>query len=382
MTFHGVVDIRLTATTALNRYNELFVSIMKFMTSSYVSGSNGFIERVAYNTSGGGNNFNYWDEGSPAGSNSWACFRFVSASVPFYMFIQYSNTSWGPPGSPAVIDNPQANNSAHGASFDGVGVSFAMREDGGNPWNGTMSNNGSDTKGDPVWTSGSSHLMVWPRGNSDGGTYSASKQLLSSIIFPRNDDGPAFGSRAHMVCDENTVIFVSDDNNDANHMITYFGKYVPLSGTNPQMPYVMIRNGSKTNDPIFPETSYGYPGGGGNDGGIAHPTLPMSGTRTLWLSTINGFNNTTYQPNPMMVPPTYDEFPFFVCVNESPNFYGLVGTLDVIRSIYGVPSNDTNSDMTRAVFGNSSTNTAKVSIPWNPVTSPGGTEATRTGSMF
>lgn len=149
MTIHGIGGIRLsTGDTAARRAQEAYVSLTRFLTSSYAAELG--IQRIAYNTGSAAGGNGYWDQAQAIGNNAFSVYRFMSASVPFNMLLQYCSTNGtfgNSPGDPGTLDA--------GTGGPTIGIAFAARTDGNNAWNGTTLNNGNDSKSSTlVWTSG------------------------------------------------------------------------------------------------------------------------------------------------------------------------------------------------------------------------------------
>lgn len=374
---HGLVDMKTIGSAGGSEkgWEEVYTGIIRFLTSS--QGASIGATRVAYSTGSSstanlkavGTANNYWDTGNSSGNNAWSVFKFVSSSLPWYMLVQWVGAdSIAVPGSPGNISGQSGQ--------QGIGFAFAVRLDSGNPWGGTSNNSGADTKGTQVWNSGSSQLFVWPRNNSFGGTYVAQKQQMM---------GP-FGTHAastfyHVIADNDNFAFVFDDSGNSSHTMVYFGKYSARSGTTPNVPYVALYNDVETYDPFIQLAAYGTVGG--KDGGVASNDS-NSGTLRVTFSGVNEFWTTSFQPNNNFgAAPVYDEFPVHLGSDEGTSA-GYLGTLDYgfIRYIYNCASNDISSDFSRAIFGNASTASCKVSLPWTGLSSPPGSNINRSGTYF
>lgn len=391
MPLHGIVDIRgdgdIGSTINGFWYNEVYTSLYKFLRSSQAQSSG--IERVAYHTGTQGNGGEgYWNEAKTTGNNAWSCWRFLSASTPFYMLMQYggqASVAFGlSPGLPGSID---------GGGNAGVGFAFAMRADGGNPWNGTLGisgTTGQDSKNSPVWTSGSSQLYVWPRSNSAGGSASTNRENTMGMPKAYSLGAyPSLNSKLHFVCDEDHILVMGDDGGDSILSFMYFGKYIPRSGSTISYPYVCLKSSAEGSSPPFTLTTYGpFTGSTSiNDGGIAHPLLPQSGTRTVQISTYDDFFSINYNPNFTFAgtsasKPPYDEWPIFLSAAEGPYCNGYVGHIDWIRFVYGVEPMSTSTDGNRIFLGGATTNNAaRISLPWTG-SYMFGTNTSRSGSTF
>jgi len=355
----------------------IFVNTYNFLNNN--TGTLG-IRRIAYHTGAKETGMvdtramNFYDAAMPAGNNAWACFCFSSASVPFYVLIQYSgNTGMGTaPGSPGLFKGA--------ATTTAMGFAFASRADGGNPWNGSSGSNGFDTKGTPVWHPGTSSMALAPRSNDSNraGAHGTNKQNLLGFSVGSNVD-----YRYSMVADYDNFVAMLDIGIDGSYQTAFLGTYTPLSGVNPQVSWVVFND---ANVPLTDASVYGDVAGVSTlQGGIGYPTLSLSGTCSTALNRLTSagfFQNTSAQPNKAFGTPRYDEFPILVGLFESPNQIGATGQLiDFFREAYNVATHDTNSDGTRAAFSTTTLAQVKLTIPWHSGTVPG-SGATRTGVQF
>ncbi len=241
------------------------------------SGSSNVGASVPIALNGGG--FGYWDEQNQAGTNAWVVYRFGNATVPFYVLLQWtlfdiaSHAMGAAPGYPA--SHPDT-------SWAGVGISIAARSDGSSPWGGSTTNNGFDVKTNPMWTTGSNGLLwVWPRCNAPGGAlFNGSRAALAQLTLNSITDGSTpVRSRVTVAMDENNIFIANDARGAYNYDVFYFGKYIPISGTNPPVPYWSFQD---SNDgPFATNTAFGPVApvtGTTRDGGIGLLSASASGT--------------------------------------------------------------------------------------------------------
>lgn len=355
-----------------------FINVYNFLNNN--TGTLG-IQRIAFHTGSKDTGMtdtrgmNFYDQANPAGQNSWACFCFSSASVPFYVLVQWAgSTAVGTaPGSPALFKAS--------ATTNVLGLAFASRADSGNPWNGSSGSNGLDTKGTPVWHPGASSLILAPRSN-DGvraGAHGTSRQNL--LGFPV---GSGTDYRLSMVADYDNFVIMYDSANDNSYAPCIMASYTPLSGVNPQVPWVVYND--STTLPLLVATAYGDTAGSGTpQGGIGYPTVSVSGSCIPGIDRYTSatfFQNTNGQPNRAFALPRFDEFPIMVGLFETPNQVGATGQLfNFYREVYNVASQDTNNDGSRAAFGTTTQAQIKLTIPWVSGTVPG-SGATRAGFQF
>lgn len=340
-----------------------------------------------YGTSGAG--FNYHDEGLlPHGDGAWAVFEFTNANPKFWVYIgvNYGGAvTAGHPSYPLTID---------GSMYRGFVISYATREDGGSPWNGTMLANGTDTKGSPVWTAGASRLYSFPRSNNSGGSQTTLKQNCSTVIGKNTGTGISseqnssskVGSYSHYFAGNDWLTVVHDPAALGVCTWSHFGQYLSSSNHTSRSPYFQaICNGKMSTNHGFVQgmtdedwmgqvygslngtnsdsTTYtgmpAYYDAGISQGGIACPnTSSASPVRSMMMSLGAGWQ--TYlnlaRPNVAIADNcVYDEVSPHLYVFESPyNAVGLTGYVGVAKNlkftVQGLPHNSTNSDKTKIAF--------------------------------
>lgn len=369
--------------------NDYYVTLYNFLNNLSSIG----VTRVAYNVGLSGTGMTYWDLGAPPGNGAWALFKFGNAQIPFYVLIASSNlrANWGWQRTSHAAALPCSDNlfyssgaTTNNGYYSVVSIAIAQRADGSNPWNGTMVNTGSDTKGTPVWTPGSSALAVYPRNNSTGGDKATNREAVTILICcstsPDADTYPDifYGEmRSQFFADENNLLIMNDGFANGSYSSFYFGKYVPFAGMNPDIPYVML-NSLYSSDPTFYYSTYGSASATttnimnstGGDGGICHPTATL-GVKNCLLSTAGTLRTLKFHPSKAV--PNYgrfDTFPITVGLGESP-YWGQLGTLDFIRFCCGVPSMATTVDKKLAILGHYNLTATKLIVPWDGITQPG-----------
>ena len=390
---------------------ELFVRLTKFLDHATGSGVTRIASNYGFNTSGStivssvplialnGQGFGYWDESVQAGTNAWAVWRFGNAYTPFYVILQWTDfvsvaTTFGTaPGYPG--SHPDT-------SFAGVGIQVAACSDGTAAWAGSTRNDGTDIKRNPAWITGSNGMsFVWPRCNSPGGgtLFSGSRSAFMSVANATLTEGTTNLCRWRLTAalDENNLFIATDNKGNFVYNVFHFGKYVPISGTNPPVPYFCYNS---TNASVYTaDTSIGaqIPITGSTntlDGGIAAAVPTRSGTvGTLLLSSFHPgivadspgyicpeppFNNLTASlgttPGQGNVGwGMYNEFPICLASSEWPtysqvNFNGTVGySYDFLRLVpIGVQPGITFNSGSRLCVGSSiASSTPRFTIPWS-----------------
>ena len=303
--------------------------------------------------------FDFTDGTNPAGENAFCVWRFDSASMVFYVLLQWSyNSSFGAsPGNP-------------GDSPDGFGtcVQVAMDTSGGNPWNGDSDDDGTDAKGATVWTANGGTLLVFPRGNGVGGSFATNKEACIKVMTW----SPASGRYQVVMDDDGFVIAQDAGNNGGYNYLTYFGPYTPLDGITADAPYVMIQTNIAATHAVT--TSIGTLANSSTtvEGGVAHPNA-AKGVRTFRIDRLAQIlTDTETQPNGAKsgkfdaIAPTINLYD-----PQGAGTYGAVGTPAGVKEICQVPTHESDSGRTKVAIGGTTSALVKWFIDWDGTTKPG-----------
>lgn len=372
---------------------EAFVNIVQHISSSMTDLG---IEMIASSYGTGSTGWNFWDEAGPTGHNSFACFRFHSASLGKFDCLVYCVTGSAYTTSPVNIDGFGQANSSYGNRC--VGIAFSMHPSGSalvdGPWNGTLdaTNGGAGGPqagvadvGNPLWKLSGDDGATLPRVNGDLGTYSGSRASLLGAL-PYTPNNPAAAMRLHTIVTEDSVTIISDYSLDGNCKVLHFGPYIPRSGSTPvpQSPYFLISNGSDHNNVepihfysntypngIFTTTDHIY------NGGIAHPQLVSGSKFGTLMST--GYNQSIGYNN-FINSGTFEKFPVWVGIYEGTD-RGILGLAKHFSVGCGMMNYSVSELSSSAAFGNTNLSNSKFLFPWQgdaPNTSP----TVRTGRTF
>lgn len=337
------------------KLTNFFVNIHNFLSSTCVP--LGVVRRAFYKgVSGLGTGAGFADTVNSPGQAAFALFEFTKAAPPFWLLLQWDRGGGSGNGYPYQVD---------AGNQDAVSIAVGIRSDGGNPWNGTLGNSGSDSKGIPVWTTGSSpRLYVFPRSNNPGGTHNSSKENAVGIYMATNIDIGFMFSVSYdwlnMWATEESFCTAHEQSQLQVAFWSYFGKYTPIEGLNPEAPYFQWEyHGRSSNDTIFssvddfwqedvgsggegmhhvgPQTGFLFEGsssdgiswGGISNGGIA---VAHTGSDSMVRKFAVGAN---YLIGGMDIADTnhgegsgslvYDEMPLYFFVNEPPHRTGSIG---------------------------------------------------------
>ena len=401
--YRGRVDCYLNPAFADSSGNnsrvagEAFVNIVQHISSSM---SDLGIEMIASNYGTGSTGWNFWDEAGPTGHNSFACFRFHSASLGKFDCLIYCVT-----GSSVAMTSPvtiDSNNSTNNTNTNrGVGIAFSMHPSGSTlvdgPWNGTLdATNGPGSTpqagvadvNTPLWKLAGDYGATLPRSNGEYGNTSGSRGGLMGMLSPAYPP-----VRLHTILSEDSVTIISDVENNGSTKILHFGPYTPRSGSTPvpQSPYFLYTtpwdSSGATPSPILvygntiprgdASPSPYYPSENQWNGGIAHPNL-VSGSRLLTLLTVGISQPIAY--NNFINSGTFEKFPLWAGVYESADI-GILGIAKHITAGIGMTNYSVSELSSSAAFGNMTQSDYKLLVPWQgdaPNTSP----TLRTGRTF
>jgi hypothetical protein len=382
MTLVASIEHRYTSRRV---YQEAFVNLYNFLSSTCAPIG---VQLIANNSGSNGTGFGFWDSPLSASHNAWACFKFASATVPFYTLIQYTeNVNFGTsPGNPGLADGA--------AGQYRIAVAVAFCSGGANAWGGTTASNGADTKSTPVWTSASAPLFVFPRSNNPTGSHLTNKENMMTFfrstnysqadLFNMTTEGGT-GAVTHFFADENNFLFMADPGALGNYSVIYFGKYTSRSDITPDFPYVSMGLYTDSTDraPMTYTADYGSTAGTLTNttfpGGIVHPSSSF-GVRTCKVLLNALFMQSRYHPNKSMTTASnrYDLHRPQLAIFEDPNHYGYLGMINFFRMGWGIPTAAVSSSGDYAAFNvhlaftmNRPWNTyLKMIVPWTGSVQP------------
>jgi len=389
-TVHGAIDAQVGISIPSKEASEvLFTTLFNFLNT--LTGSE-IITRIAYNTGSVGSGTDYYDDPNPWGKNAWYLYRWNTSSVrtwEWYMLVQHTSQSGNfgdSPGNPGLLNASAELQSGNEGSI-GIATATLITTGGQSlsPWNGTTNNNGEDSKGTPVWESGSNTdiLSVLPRSNNTGGSHNTNRENMAEFY---NGVTTGLSSRFHFMCDDDAMVsFVSTTNNGL-YACNYWGYYQPrneLTSSN-FTPMCMLINDSDAVNQLAGNENCGTTTGNATayEGGVVISGSVVIGRigqyDSTWMKDVN------LQPNTTLPIPAHDIFAVPLHAYESPAF-GNVGYLvgQLYSETYAVTSHDINATGNRVVFGESSTvNSVKIWTTWDSGSAAPGTGTSRTGSIF
>lgn len=325
--------------------------------------SAGTATRIALQYGDGSSGPGYSGDITSFGTGAFACYRMNRATTggsPIYILIQVHTSTFGDdPGAPALII---------GTTTSGNGIAAAVRTDGESPWNGTTANNGTDSKGDPVWVTGSNgNGLVFPCSNGVSGSHVTSKENMMAI--PTN--AGSSNIRYHILGDEDSVALFYDTNDDGSYGFTYVGQFFPISGSRHATEADALIAMSTNDASIDDFTAYGtYTGTGNDQGGVAtgpgtDSTHPFQIARLPSIT--EGKRGNIYSDGAGRVEPELN----LAVVSNQLHVSGILGQIEFIRETNkNIAGESVNSDSTRAVFAGTSTTTAKTTAPWGAINPP------------
>lgn len=316
-----------------------------------------------FNNPGTGTDF--WDGTNSFGRNAFAVYRWesnVNRTFHYHMLIQWADfDNFGiAPGNPGSLDDQNGDDVS-------VGIAIAVGDGDNDPWNGTVVNDGTDTKGDPVWkvpTSGTvTHVL--PRSNNNTGSRATSREDTVSLYT--NNVTDTF--RGHIIADDDNLYWAWDDGVEGNfNQVGYSGLYVPRSGLSVTWPLICIR---ATSWPISQTTR--------SEGVIT----PLDGVRSFTWAVIDEAANQVQAPNKVLSPTENDASPWTIFADEAGvGATGYLGTIEEWPIVWRVPNETTNAAATKAAIGFNGYTDKKVLMPWDGASHPKTLDRGRSGTSF
>jgi len=406
-TYYGLLDASSNVGTAENLSNEFYRTFCTFM--GHLTGS-GQAVLIAWNSgtivpSGSFSSRTYFDGSLPFGLGAHSVWKFPTSSTRNWEWYLYTQVVSGSSGAIRQTFNTPI--SGYASAVDAIAGSAANRgilmqaalcisgTTSFNPWSGSLNpiTDGGSSTGTPRWISGALDrtLFVLPRSNDFGGTAPqcvASKSngiTMGQIIL-----SSATTMRYHFIFDGDSLVTLTDDSSDSTYSFSYVGALelrnsLTSSGIgNGQYGFVMYSTAQPNTDTATRAADFGDLAGiaQNQNGGVAVNIQAMStGSKTGVVNTLATFLAAAFQPNSLTG--QFDEFPIYVGVNESPNI-GLMGAFNsgLMRYAVDCQVHDVTGDLSRAVFGGSTTTAnVKITTPWTGAFAPG-VGASRTGSLF
>lgn len=374
MTTKGQIDIYASQATWQERVKHIFT---QFYTRLYAAHVAGMLELVSLQFGNGGSG----TASSPVfGDRAFAVFRWkksgevgitTTRTHSFYLLIQYTSNGniSGTEGPGAIENNP-------GLSGCMLGVATALGDTGGSdasPWAGATNADGTDTKSSPVWGS-ASDIFIYPRANAGDGSASDKRDLCR--IIAHGGGAGSVSTRAHMVFDEdNIVFFVSPDDTGLYDMLAFVraSPRTAISSGLPVPPMTMLRHalGQQFAAGLYPGVNNHYDGSL-NGGTLGRTSATTFDTVCAQLGA-GSFLDTNWEPNKQLEPNAYEESPIEYAVNDLDGRNGRMGNLGAfLRICSNVASHSTNSARDRAVFApTGNPGDWRWVVAWDGATDPG-----------
>jgi len=191
-------------------------------------------------------------------------------------------------------------------------------------------------------------------------------------------------NRAHFLADDDSIILLLDPSANGVYRGFYAGTWQPRPSLVATHPFVVLSGDLPTSEAWMGDTL-----GDATVGTDVGMVVVNSDTGARMLGISRYTEVWTRQPNTQISPTTYNSFPVGVAMGEFASSVGgacwssYLGKLNtnMIREVYNLATHDTNTALTRAVFGTATVADTKWCVPWDGVTVPG-TGATRVGVVF
>ena len=365
---------------ARQNVNELFKNVTD--TLNLLTASN-TVTRIAFNTgsnAGGGNGQGFHNEFNHWGNNGWACYRFNSTetrSWDWYLLVQFASASGNfgdAPGNPGLANG--TNESQSGNEGTMAIAAAAMVNSAGssvNPWNGTTNNDGNDSKGDPVWVTGSTgdRLFVLPRSNSDDGNHATSRENMARNY---NNTSTANDLFYHIIASEDGLVIASDFSINNGWAVNFIGNYEPIPSVSSSIPtplWMFVTDLDASNLPAPADVIGTRAGNGTIEGGIATGNGTVRASVDAYTNVLFSFSGFSQPNRNLSSQATIDEYAFPVMAFDvESGVYGALGFINnpLLRQVFNVMGSSLSIDRTRQALLESGGARTGVgyTIPWHP----------------
>ena len=337
---------------AKDNNRDMFAALFNFFERNVTVGN---AQRIALYYGSGASGTGFTGDTNPFGENAFAVYKYLATASTKRTFDFYVMITWAD------------QNALQGVNFgspDGIGIAMAVCEDGtSSPWNGTTNNDGTDTKGTPIWDNATSPAHVIHRAASApvGGTAGS---------YVTNKNAMMFVADAYLI---NAKLFVVGD---ADYIYTEY---------------------ERDGDNLLDNQTYC---------GIFESTQDYTGTQNLvaFANTVSDFSNQKFELTTtsssssggiyvnneiygvatetinMTVPVTnditnkHDSSTIWVSVSDpSSTKHGVVGSLpEELSQTTGLSPRDLSNDLMRTVVSNNNSGASKkLIVPWDGGTGVG-----------
>lgn len=370
-TIHGLVNAKIdVASIRFDAARDAFAIIAAFFDHLCTAGGGNYMTRIASYWGTGGTGFDRTGGANPSGENAFGVWVLhTSAARPgggtklgaIYFFLAWVDTE------------PPAGWQLNSGTADGVGLAGAFLEDGNSPWNGTTVDDGTDTKGSPLWVAGGSTVHFTERSNAPGGVDAT---LANNARSPIGDKQSSTLSDQYLHCiadaDQFAIIGTAGVTSYGSQFGCYLmGLYSVVSNVDAAADYALfcIYDGSL---PLGFDYVYGVIAGSGTlGGGVTWPDNSQDGLRIS--PALSYIMSTTEQPNVWSAGgAVFDESAIQLFST------GMVGYIDpFFRLAYNITNEAWDATNERFAVGTVNQDQYKLTIPW-PTTVGEAPGATRT----
>lgn len=241
MGYHGRVNAINTFKIGPDQTTQYaFASLHTILSSSIAESVGIFCRAKSFSANSSG----FWDQSNAIPLRAWSVFEFTNASPKFWIIIQSGGVPGASGGEGFAGSLGGTVDDVFNSSLDRgtIGISVAVREDGVSPWNGTTSGS-VDSKGNPMWISGSSRMATFPLAGTPRGERPQG-DLFHPTIQPGWNPFPVDNillarTYHHYIFSEDSLTIVHGQYHGIFHTWYYFGRYNPVDASNP-VPYCNV----------------------------------------------------------------------------------------------------------------------------------------------
>lgn len=364
-TLRGTVDAKIIAADKFLAAGELFK--LYFDAFEAHPGTT----RISLFHGAAGLGTDYHDGAAPFGDGAWSVWRFEpngGRSWPFYVMLFTSSVTGGINGGDWLVGAwaPVAI-SANVSIAAAVGVVGGGSAWDGNPWNGTMLNDGTDTVGTPRWEApagAGDKLLPFPACNEVRGSTATLKNATVTVISDANE----VAYRASIILDDDGFVVLCHEGDDGGPSARsmYMGVYEVAPHLTVPNPFVALRFANN------PNTSAAYWG----DNGLSDTTGTVLSLTPAW-----DYDMIWTAPDQQAAAYVPVRLGLRIESNTNPHRMGFLGwTPEMYSVIYGGAHGDSDISLDRMFWSDGST-TDKILCAWDGATVPF-TSITRAGVSF
>jgi len=303
---------------------------------------------------------------------AFVVYKFPANSGRLYDWYLLMQVSWG--NLTFDLSNNLINGNSNATTGLALGFQVAIALDSAgntvNPWQGTVLNDGTDTKPTVGWDAPvGGKLFVWGRSNSPlDGTYATNRNNTIGVRDATSVSDLA--RRIHVIADDDCLAIYHQNETSSKHIYYFIASpVIPVTNLTFDVPFAVLCRTAVVNSSLWGTFPSAVNENSTTNGGVNAPIPGNVVSAHGDYARLLGDESDTFQPNNQFASTTYTETPVFLYAEENP-YKGLIGQLDpFVRKTFRVTYNSTLNSMTRVALGfDSTTYKMRMTLPWDGVT--------------